>query len=100
MRGRRKPLNMKLKKEQIQKLANKIFRELKDKNQLIMRVPEAKVIEKIHDVILADLKAEDDVEVEARKILDKYRAQDPSIDERQMLLMIKKQLVKEKKLVL
>jgi len=91
---------MKLKKEQIQKLANKIFRELKDKNQLIMRVPEAKVIEKIHDVILADLKAEDDVEVEARKILDKYRAQDPSIDERQMLLMIKKQLVKEKKLVL
>ncbi len=91
---------MRMKKEQVQKLANKIFRVLKEKDQLVMRVSENKIIEKINDVILADLRAEDDIEVEARKILDKYKASGENIDERQMLLMIKKQLVKEKKLVL
>ncbi|EKD42466.1 MAG: hypothetical protein ACD_73C00143G0004 [uncultured bacterium] len=91
---------MRLKKEQIQKLSERILRALKEKDQLIFRVPENKVLDKINDVITADMRAEDDLEGEARRILDKYKASGTDIDERQMLLMIKKQLVKEKKLVL
>lgn len=93
---------MRLKREHIQRLSELILRRLKSEKMLVMRVSEDKVLEGINKAITADLRAEDDLEEQAKDLLEKFRPQIRSgeMDERQALFLIKKQLAKEKKMVL
>ncbi|MBX7149904.1 DUF507 family protein [bacterium] len=93
---------MRLKKEQIEKISHLILRNLKDKNLITMRVSEKKVEEKINEVITKDMLLERKIDDEARDTLDKYRSQikGDEFDERKMLMMIKKELVKKYKFVM
>lgn len=93
---------VRLKKEHVQKIAELVLKNLKAPNIIKMRVPETKVLDRIIKAINDDLYAEVRLEDEARKMLDTYRAQINAgqLDERKALLMIKKQLAKDKKMVL
>ncbi|MDO8518995.1 MAG: DUF507 family protein [Deltaproteobacteria bacterium] len=93
---------MRLKKEHIDRISTMILNGLKNKKLIKPRVPDEKIRLKIIETITADLHAEDQVDAEARKLMEGYRKQIESgqIDERKMFQMIKKQLVKDKKMVL
>lgn len=93
---------MRLKKEEITKIANIILTRLRDSKTIKPLVSEAKILAKIEEVIISDLAAEDRLNDEARKLLDQFRPQINSgqMDENKALMMIKKQLVKDKKMVL
>lgn len=75
---------------------------LKKKNLIKPRVSDQKLLEKIGAVITGDLSAEARLEDDARRLMDKYRPQIQSgeLDERRAFLMIKKQLAKERKMIL
>ena len=91
---------MRLKKEQIEKIASVVLKNLKP--VMKSRVSEAQIQAKIADVILAYLKAEDDLEAEVYKKMDEFRPQIDAgaMDERKVFMMIKKQLATQKKMVL
>ena len=93
---------MRLKKEHIDRIATMILNGLKEKKLIKPKVPDEKIRVKIIETIMADLHAEDKIDDEARKLMENYRGQIQSgqIDERKMFQMIKKQLVKDKKIVL
>ncbi len=67
-----------------------------------MRVGEKKVEEKIADIIFKDMQLEHKIDEEAKDTLDKYRSQitGDEFDERKMLMMIKKELIKKYKFVM
>lgn len=93
---------MRLKKEHIDRISKLILANLTAKKLITPRVPEARVLGKIHEVILTDMRAEDKLDDEARKMMDTYRQQisSGSLDERKVFQMIKKQLAKERKMIL
>lgn len=89
---------MKLKAPQVKKLSSLILARLKSEKLIRILTSEAKVLAKIESIILADLKIEEDIERQAKAMMDKYRKQVESgeIDYQKMYMMIKKQLIKEK----
>ncbi|MBI4411328.1 MAG: DUF507 family protein [Deltaproteobacteria bacterium] len=93
---------MRLKKEQIRKISELILRNLQEKKLITPRIPEKEIFESIAAIITGDLMAEVKIEDEARKLMDKYRVQIESgmLNERELLMKIKKQLAKERKIVL
>ena len=93
---------MRLKKEHIDRISTMILNGLKEKKLIRPKVPDEKIRVKIIETIMADLHAEDKIDDEARQLMENYRGQIQSgqIDERKMFQMIKKQLVKDKKIVL
>jgi hypothetical protein len=93
---------MRLKKEQIQKVSEKILHSLQAKNLVNLKVDAGVVLERIKRAIQDDMDAEDKLDLEVRKIMDRYKQQISSgqLSEQQVFQMIKKQLVKERKLVI
>lgn len=92
---------MRLKKEQIERIARLVVSKLKEKKLIKMRVGENLVLSKVVDVIVADLHGEDKLESDAKDMLDQYAKQaGGDLDRHKMLQMIKKQLAKERKIVL
>ena len=93
---------MRLKKEHVDRIATMVLRALNEKKLIKPKVTDDKIKLKIIETITADLHAEDKVDEEARKLMENYRKQIESgqIDERKMFQMIKKQLIKDKKIVL
>ncbi len=94
---------MRLKQEQIEKLAEKIFTDLDTAKLVAIKVDRKQVLETIRGVIMQDMKSEDDLEKEAERILDQtLRATGGGvgIDRHKMLKMIKEKLAKERSIVL
>jgi len=93
---------MRLKKEQIQKVSDKILKDLEAKKVVVIKTDKQKIIERIQKAITDDLVAEDRLDEDVKDLMDQYR---PMIDSGQMnehdvFQKIKKQLIKERKLVL
>lgn len=93
---------MRLKKGHIERIAQLIFQGLQKKDLISLKVTNQKIISKIIDVITRDMQAEDRLDQDTRKMMDQYRTQIESgqVDERKIFLMIKKQLAKERKMIL
>ncbi len=93
---------MLLRDRHIKKIAELVLKNLKDKKLITLRVKEGAILEGIEKVIHDDLMAEVKLDQEARKLLDNYRGQIQSgqLDEQKAFVMIKKQLAKDKKMVL
>jgi len=92
---------MKLKPEQIKKLSRIIYNKLVQEQLLTVLSSDAIIIDKIEKILLADAHIEEDIEAEAKKMMEKYRSQVESgeIDYHKMYTMIKKQIMKEKKFI-
>lgn len=93
---------MRLKKEQIEQLSQKIFTQLKDKDLIKIKTSEAKVLERIHQAITADLEGEVKLEFEVEQVMAQYKRQiaQGGLNEREVFLKIKKELAKKKGVVL
>ncbi|NMC72972.1 MAG: DUF507 family protein [Geobacteraceae bacterium] len=95
---------MRLKDEQIDRLAGKVLADLTESGLMVLKADRSKIAACITAVIKADLKAEDDLERDAEELLEKtLRAAGGSagdIDRHKMLKMIKTKLAKERKMVL
>jgi hypothetical protein len=92
---------MRLKPFQIQMVSQKILQTLKTRQLVILKKSEPEVLKKMEEIFTADLKIEDDINREAEKLLDAYTAKmGDKIDKQLMFQMIKKQLIKDKGVVI
>ncbi len=94
---------MRLKKEQVDRLAEKVLSDLDMAKLISLKGDRTKILDAVKTVILNDIKAEADLEADAERILDQtLRASGGAadIDRHKMLKMIKDKLAKERKIVL
>ncbi len=92
---------MRLKPFQVKMVSQKILLALKSRQLVILKKSEPEVLKKMEEIFIADLRVEDDLNREAEKLLETYAAQmGDKIDRQKMFLMIKKQLIKDRNLVI
>lgn len=93
---------MRLKKDQVENISHLLVKALKEKGKTTFKVSEDKIYLKILEVFLGDLQAEDKLDADVKKIMEQYRAQIASgqVDSQKVFQMIKKQLIKERNLVI
>ena len=95
---------MRLKEEQIRRLAEKVYNDLSADGLITVRGEQKKVLDGIAAVISRNFADEQTVERDAEKLLDETMAAMGSgaaeIDRRRMLKMVKEKLAKERKIVL
>ncbi len=94
---------VRLKKDQIDRLAERVLADLESSGTVSLKVDRKLALETIRTVIASDIKAEEDLETEAERILDQtLRATGggTGIDRHKMLRMIKEKLAKERNVVL
>jgi uncharacterized protein len=93
---------MKLRRDYIDFLSSRIVEQLTEEDLLVANVDPHEVQTFIAQVIIDDLKVEDDLDAEVRKILEGYAKQmrQQNIQYHEMFQMIKRKLIKERNLVL
>ena len=94
---------MRLKEEQISRLAEKILADLTAGRLITMKQERGVLLAGIKSAITGDLKAEEALEKDAEKLLDQTLAAmggKTEIDRHKMLRMIKEKLAKDRKMVL
>lgn len=92
---------MRLSEFQVKQVCQKLLHGLRAKQLLELKKPEADVLAKMAEIFIKDLKVEDDINREAEKILAQYESQmGDKIDRNKMFQMIKKQLVKDKNVII
>lgn len=95
---------MKLRQEQIHRLAGKVYNDLSTNGLIIPRGERGEVIDAISRVISQNFAGEQTLERDAERLLDETIAGlgrgAADIDRRRMLKMIKEKLAKERKIVL
>lgn len=93
---------MRLTKEQVEKISALVLARLKERDLVVFKTDERKVLERVNEIILGDLRAEDDLDREVEEML-KARAGEinsQKIDYRKMFNMIKGKLARERGIVL
>ncbi len=91
---------MRLKELQVKQLCQKVLLTLRSKQLIVLKRPEGEILAKMEQLFIADLKIEDEINREAEKLLDQYAKQmGDKIDRQKMFQMIKKQLIKDKNVV-
>lgn len=93
---------MRLKDEQISKLAERILEALTAAGLITLKTERGKVLDGIRKAVAADVKGEEDLEREAERLLEQTLRSmgGAGIDRHKMLKMIKDRLAKEKGIVL
>jgi hypothetical protein len=92
---------MRLKPEKIEDLAAKVLQGLKENPDVLLRGKEADIQREVKSVITMDLRREDEIEEEAREILQQYmkRIYRDDISFTELLRKAKKQIGREKGLI-
>ncbi len=93
---------MKLRKDYIESLSQRIVQRLVQKGYLKVLADPKIVCARISNTIIQDLKVEDDLDEEVRKILAGYAQQmrQQHIEYHEMFQMVKRKLMKERNLIL
>lgn len=92
---------MRLSEFQVKYLCQKVLLGLKTKKLITLKKTEMEILGKMQEIFIQDLKVEDAINKEAEKILAQYEAQmGDKIDRQKMFQMIKKQLIKDKGVVI
>lgn len=95
---------MRLKEEQIKRLAEKVYTDLVSDGLIIPRREQSVAVEGIVKAIVQDISRDQNLERDAERLLDQTIAAMGSggadIDRRRMLRMIKEKLAKDRKIVL
>lgn len=92
---------MRLKESHVKQICQSILAALRTSGQITIRKSESEVMAKMESIFIAELKIEDDINREAYDLLEKYaREMGDKIDREKMFQMIKKQLVKDRKVIL
>lgn len=91
---------MKLTKEQVEKVSASIIERLKGKDLVVFKAAEPKVLERVNEIILANLRAEDSLDKEVEDILKSHSVEGQKIDYRKMFNMVKGKLARERGIIL
>ncbi len=91
---------MKLTKEQIEKVSASIIERLKGKDLVVFKAAEPKVLERVNEIILANLRAEESLDKEVEDILKSHSVEGQKIDYRKMFNMVKGKLARERGIIL
>ena len=93
---------MKLRKDYIESLSQRLVEDLVQKNFIQVKTDPKIVQTRISHAIINDLKVEDDLDEEVRKILAGYAQQmkQQHIEYHEMFQMVKRKLIKERNLIL
>lgn len=93
---------MRLKKERISALAETLVDRLTGQQIIRTEASKGDIAAGVEQIITDELSVEDRLDDDVRKLLDQYQAQinKGQADERTLFLMIKKQLAKEKGVIL
>lgn len=93
---------MKLRRDYVESLGERLFHHLVQKGCLRIQGDPKSAQVRITNAILADLKVEDDLDEEVRKILEGYtqHMRQQHIEYHEMFQMVKRKLVKERNLIL
>jgi hypothetical protein len=90
-----------LKESQVKLICQKILLTLRSKQLINLKKGDSDVLSKMEEIFTADLRVEDDINREAEKLLNQYAAKMGSnIDREKMFQMIKKQLIKDRNVVI
>ena len=93
---------MKLRRDYVESLSERLFHHLLQKGCLRVQGDPQNVKVRMTNAILADLKVEEDLDEEVRKILEGYtqHMRQQHIEYHEMFQMVKRKLVKERNLIL
>ncbi len=91
---------MKLTKEQVEKVSASIIERLKGKDLVVFKAAEPKVLERVNEIILANLRAEESLDKEVEDILKSHSVEGQKIDYRKMFNMVKGKLARERGIIL
>jgi len=93
-------LCMRMKESQVKQICQKVLLTLRSKQLINLKKSETEVLAKMEEIFLRDLRVEDEINREAEKLLEQYARQMGShIDREKMFKLIKKQLIKDKNVV-
>jgi hypothetical protein len=87
---------MKIKPEQIDRLVNRLLKNYRAKDIIVLKKNEATVRAKIVEIITKNFREEDAIEDEARKVLAAYAMEARETDHQKMFILIKQKLAKKK----
>ncbi len=94
---------MRLKDDQIDRLAEKVVADLTTAGLLSLKKERGVILAAVKAAVKADIKAEEDLERDAENLLEQTLRSmrgGPDIDRHKMLRMIKEKLAKDRKIVL
>lgn len=93
---------MKLTKEQVEKLSAFILKRLEEKDLVVLKTTHERLLERINEIILENLRQEDDLDREVEEILKAHSGAVDSnrVDYRKMFNMVKGKLARERGIVL
>ena len=91
---------MKIKPEQIDRLVDRLLKNYRAKDIIVLKMNEATVRAKIAEIIAKNFREEDAIEDEARKVLAAYAREARETDQQKMFILIKEKLAKKKGFVL
>ena len=92
---------MRLKEPQIKHLCQKVLLTLRAKQLIILKKPESAILARMEEIFAKDLKVEQDIDREAKRLLEEFEAKGGgNIDRQKMFALIKKQLVKDRNAVI
>lgn len=93
---------MRLSKEQVEKISGLILKRLKDRDLIVLKAEEKKVLEKINEVIMKDIRAEEALDKEVEEMIRTHSGSVDiqKLDYRKMFNMIKGKLARERGIVL
>ena len=93
---------MRLKPEKIEHLANVIYESLASRSELTLTEHKDKIAGTIRRVVMEDMKAEDEIEEEAHRLLKEHKEQiqRQGASYEKILLKAKQKIARERKMVL
>ncbi len=91
---------MKVKPEQIDRMAERLLKSCRTKELVILKADEAAVRKRIGEIIAQNFREEEAIEEEARKMLDSHAGETRSMDQHRMFQLIKQKLAEKKGFVL
>ena len=93
---------MKMPEKMMEHLCQRVLEHLKTKQLVKCKVPEPQVLARMVAAMKQDLAKDAALDAEVRKMLEQYRDKIDrgEIDEQKMYQMIRKQIIKERKLVI
>jgi hypothetical protein len=93
---------MRLKESQVKFICQNVLVTLRSKQLITLNKSDSEILSKMEGIFLAELRIEDDINKEAERLLDyaiRQSGNNSNVDREKMFQMIKKQLLKDKKVV-
>lgn len=92
---------MRLKEFQVKQICQRLLQTLRTKQLIVFNKSESECFAKMVEIFIKDLRVEDEINREAERLLEQYtRNMGDKIDREKMFQMIKKQLVKDRNVII